>query len=107
MENHQIWNLVQSAYNLVDFKNQFYDNNINIESNDNWYRVDIIDGWNSISVTVEKNYSIVNSESTYSLKILQNGHQIRQTQKELMDKIIEEHILPKLRNIRLKHFISE
>jgi serine/threonine protein kinase len=29
------------------------------------------------------------------------------TEKELMDKIIEEHILPKLRNIRLKHFISE
>lgn len=105
-ERKKIWNLIQSCYNSVDFENQFYPDGINIESQDDSYRVDIILGESSISLTIEKRYLITQSDCHYVIKLMKNGQWYRQTQQELIWKIINQDILPNLRNIVLETVIS-
>lgn len=103
-KNQQIWNLISSIYEQIGFINPY---NLNISSFDNWYRVDTFDGDNSLSLTISKEYSIVESKSSYTITLMKNGQTYRQTQQELIYKIVDDEIIPKLRDIKLEHLITD
>lgn len=114
-----LWYLIQSCYNSISSDNYLFrkieslgsgfilSENINIESHDNWYRVDVISGENSISLTIEKEYSLTESKSKYVIKLMKNGQSYRQTQQELIWKVINSEIVPNLRNIILEEIVSD
>ena len=105
-KNQQIWNLTRSVHESVNFIDHFYPHDVDIESKDNWYRVDTFDGDNSLSLTISKEYSFVESKSSYILNLIKNGQTYRQTQQELIYKIIDVEIIPKLRDIKIEHLID-
>ena len=96
MNNHQLWILIQDAYN----SNNFYQN-ISIESYDNWYRIDKYYDDNSISLKILREYSIVHSSCEYKIELRKNGQKYRQTQYELIQKVIDQEFVPIFREIKL------
>lgn len=106
-KNQQIWNLIRSIHESVNFIDHFYPYNLNIDSQDNWYRVDTFEGDDSLSLTIYKEYSIVESKSSYTITLMKNGQTYRQTQQELIYKIVDAEIIPKLRDIKLEHLITD
>lgn len=106
-KNQQIWNLISSIHESVDFSENFYPYDLSIDSRDNWYRLDTFEGDNSISLTISKEYSIVESKSSYTITLMKNGQTYRQTQQELVYRVIGNEIIPKLRDTKLQHLISD
>lgn len=100
MNNHNLWILIQAAYN----SNNYY-HNVSIESYDNWYRVDKYYGENSVSLKILREYSIVHSSCEYNIELMKNGQKYRQTQYELIQKIIEQEFIPLLREIKIDQLI--
>lgn len=112
-KNQQLWNLISSIYEQIGFINPY---NLNISSFGNFhgkacllrgYRVDTFDGDNSLSLIISKEYSIVESKSSYTITLMKNGQTYRQTQQELIYKIVDVEIIPKLRDIKLEHLIAD
>lgn len=109
MELDKLWTLIESAFKCQESKNyykHFQDQSIIIFSIDNYYSVQCtISEHNVLDMVIYKKYSIVGSSVYYELKLMKNNNKYHQTSQDLIWLIVNEIFIPRLRDIKINHFI--